>query len=270
MSANKDLRFGFFPGGKMKCLTLSYDDSHDYNLRLVEIFNKYNIRATFHLNSGGFDKEGNLKSAEIAEVFAGHEISAHSYNHPYLERLPMMSALNQILDDRKGLEALAGYPVRGMSYPFGTYDQRVVEMLKTAGIEYSRTTIATNNFTLPDNFLTWHPTCHHTHNCFEVLDKFRDYNRPFGLFYMWGHAFEFERNLPNNNWEMIEDFCKKAADWPDVWYATNIEIIDYINAVRSIKLSADCSIIHNPSATEVWFSIDNNNTSIKPGETLKF
>ena len=38
--------------GKMKALTFSYDDGTLQDRRLVEIFNKYGLKATFNLNSG--------------------------------------------------------------------------------------------------------------------------------------------------------------------------------------------------------------------------
>ena len=38
-----------FPGGKHKALTLSYDDGRIQDRKLVEIFNRYGLRATFNL-----------------------------------------------------------------------------------------------------------------------------------------------------------------------------------------------------------------------------
>ena len=46
-----------FPGGKHKVLTLSYDDGKVQDRRLVKIFNKYGIKATFNLNSGLTDMD---------------------------------------------------------------------------------------------------------------------------------------------------------------------------------------------------------------------
>lgn len=40
--------------GKNKALTFSYDDGVTQDIRLVEIFNKYNLKATFNINSGVF------------------------------------------------------------------------------------------------------------------------------------------------------------------------------------------------------------------------
>ena len=83
-----NIGFGFYPGGKKKALTMSYDDGQVHDRKLVEIFNRYGIRGTFHLNSGRFDTDVFLKSTEIRDLFEGHEISAHTLNHPYLTILP--------------------------------------------------------------------------------------------------------------------------------------------------------------------------------------
>lgn len=40
------------PKWKEKALTFSYDDGGIFNRRLVKIFNKYGLRAAFHLCGG--------------------------------------------------------------------------------------------------------------------------------------------------------------------------------------------------------------------------
>jgi hypothetical protein len=57
-----------FPKGNKKALTLSYDDGVTQDRRLVQIFNKYNLKGTFNLNSG-------LQSEENAFVIDGLVIS---------------------------------------------------------------------------------------------------------------------------------------------------------------------------------------------------
>ena len=37
-----------FPGGRHKVLTMSFDDGRLEDRRLVELFNRYGIRGTFH------------------------------------------------------------------------------------------------------------------------------------------------------------------------------------------------------------------------------
>jgi len=134
-----------------------------------------------------------------------------------------------MLEDRQALEALAGYPVRGMSYPLARNNQRVLDLLPAAGIEYARTVASTGNFGLPANPITWHPTCHHKNNLMELTERFLSESRRARaeLFYVWGHSYEFRND---NNWELIEEFCARVGRRDDLWYATNIEIIDYLDA----------------------------------------
>ena len=46
-----------FPGGKAKTVTLSYDDGVVYDIRLMEIMDKYGLKGTFNINAGLFKKE---------------------------------------------------------------------------------------------------------------------------------------------------------------------------------------------------------------------
>ena len=85
--------------------------------------------------------------------------------------------------------------------------------------------------------------------------------------YVWGHAKEFE---VDGNWDLIEEFCKMMSGREDIWYATNIEIVDYWNAVKQLRFSADCSMVYNPTAMKLWFAYDGEGVSIEPGELMKF
>lgn len=38
----------------------------------------------------------------------------------------------------------------------------------------------------------------------------------------------------------------------DIWYATNLEIVDYMNAARGLIYSADGTTVYNPHALDVW------------------
>ena len=55
-----------YPQGKMKALTMSYDDGTIHDRRLVEIFNAHGIKGTFHLNSGTFENSGKIDPCEVA------------------------------------------------------------------------------------------------------------------------------------------------------------------------------------------------------------
>ena len=45
-----------------------------------------------------------------------------------------------------------------------------------------------------------------------------------------------------------------AAHADNIWFATNIEVYDYIKATQSIRTSANGKILYNPTDTDVWVS----------------
>lgn len=255
-----------FPEGKHKVLTMSYDDGKEFDRRLVEIFNSCGIKGTFHLNSGLMAvDESRIQADEIKELYKGHEVSCHTLTHPTIERCPLSQVVQQIIEDRKALEAACGYPVRGLSYPNGSYSKDITDLLPACGIEYSRVVGSTDEFGFPDNFLEWKSTCHHGHNLMENAQKFAALNKTQYLYmmYVWGHSYEFDRD---DSWDLIEGFCKFIGGRDDIWYATNIEIVDYTNAAKNLKYTASGDKVYNPSAIPVWISVDNVPYEIKSGE----
>ena len=262
------IRCNLFPGGCHHCITMSYDDGNLADVRLAQILRDNGIAGTFHLNSGKLDQPGRVAAADIPQIYAGHEVSCHMVTHPFPTELPDAGVLAEIAEDRRVLERAAGTIVRGMSYPFGNYDDRVIRLCRAAGMEYARTTVATHRFTLPQDFMQWHPTCHHKGDILDKLDAFYapDKYSTMRLFYIWGHSFEFNND---SNWDRIEEFAKKAAHRPDTWYATNIQVVDYVQAMRSLRVDTEGTMVYNPSALEVWFTINGDTVSVKPGDVFR-
>lgn len=259
-----------FPNGLRKALTFSYDDGQAFDKKLIQIFNTYGMKGTFHLNSGklGINNghDNYVKAEEVASVYAGHEVAVHGVEHRNLPTLTRHQMVLELEEDRKALEELTGGMVQGMSYAFGSYNEEIMEVIKTLGIKYSRTVNATHGFFPPADFRAWHPTCHHDDNLLEIGDRFLDvpgFNE-LPIMYVWGHSFEFGWK---NDYSVIEEFCKKMADKDDIWYATNIEICEYVTACRSQEFSADGKYMKNPTAFTVWVSTGTDFVEVKPGET---
>lgn len=255
------------PGGKHKVLTMSFDDGQLFDKRLIEIFNKYGIKGTFHLNSGIMD-DRKVQLHDIKEVYKGHEVSCHTKYHPTIERCPLPQVVQQIIEDRKLLEKEVGYPVRGMSYPNGSYSKEIIDLLPACGIEYSRVVGNTDDFAFPKNFLEWKSTCHYCHNLMENGKRFAELTKTQYLYmmYVWGHSYEFDTR---NNWELMEEFCEYIGGRDDIWYATNIEIVDYMNAAKNLKFTAEGDMVYNPNAIPVWIQVDGEKHKIEPGATVK-
>lgn len=84
--------------------------------------------------------------------------------------------------------------------------------------------------------------------------------------YVWGHSYEFDND---NNWDLIEEFCRMVGNQPDIWYATNIEIVDYIKALQNLKFSANGDFVYNPSSIDVWISVDDKIVKVDGGKITK-
>ena len=187
--------------------------------------------------------------------------------HPTIARSPMSQIVLEVTEDRKELEYLVGYPVRGLSYPNGSYNEEIKDMLKYVGIEYARIVGNSECFSMPKDYLEWKATCHHNYKLNELADQFIVLNKRqyMYMFYVWGHSYEF---VKDDNWSHIEGFCKKMGRRDDIWYATNIEIIDYMKAFDNLKFSMDASFVYNPSIQSVWLSVDGNIVEVKGGQTV--
>ena len=256
-----------YPGGKHKALTMSYDDGRIQDRRLVGIFNEYGIRGTFHLNSGKLGEENYILPDEIPELYRGHEVACHTANHPMITRCPLPEVAAEVLEDRKTLEAITGLPVRGMSYPYGVYSDEIVRLLPACGIRYSRITGNSDAFMLPADPYRWKATCHHSHNLPELADQFLDlYKRQYlYLMYVWGHSYEFD---DRDNWQLIEEFCRKMGGKEDIWYCTNIELMDCLDRFAGLQFAADNSFVHNPNAEDCWITVNDEPVCIPGGQVV--
>ena len=269
-----------FPGGKTRALTLSYDDGVEQDIRLIEIMKKNGLKGTFNINGGLYAPEGTvykkgtihrrMTKKQCQELYkdSGMEVAVHGYTHPFLEQLPVNICTHEVLKDRETLERDFDCIVRGMAYPFGTYNDQVVETLKQCGIVYSRTVASTENFAIPTDWLRMPATCHHNNpRLMELAKSFveKSYDRAPALFYVWGHSYEFEAN---DNWDVIEEFAEYIGNRKEIWYATNIEVYDYIAAYKQLQFSVDGSKVYNPTAVTLYFESAGVNYCVAPGECI--
>jgi len=272
-----------FPGGKSKAFTLSYDDGVVQDRRLAEMLRKYGVKCTFNLGAGllGHQDKGGfpgrpeidlskVNPEEVAEVYATHEVAGHGLFHSSLDTVGTPLANYEITEDKRQLEALVGKPLKMFAYPFGKYNDDVILMLRMAGYQGARTITSTYNFTIPENFMEWDPTCHHNDpKLMELAEQFLG-GFPFFpmLFYVWGHAYEFDGD---QNWEVIEKLVEFLAGHKDrIWFATNSEIIEYVTAYRRLEYSVDGSYIYNPSAIDVTIRTSMHTTQLlKAGQVTK-
>lgn len=257
-----------YPGGKHKALTMSYDDGRIQDRRLVSIFNDHGIRGTFHLNSGRLGEDSRISADEIPELYRGHEVACHTLTHPTIARCPLPEVAAEVLEDRRALEKITGSPVRGLSYPNGSFTGNIVHMLPACGIRYSRITGSSESFSLPTDPYRWQATCHHSHRLQELGDQFLALFKKQYLYlmYVWGHSYEFD---DRDDWDQIETFCRKMGGKEDIWYCTNIELMDCLDDFDRLQFAADNSFVYNPCARDCWIAVNDEPVRIPGDSTVR-
>ena len=265
-----------WPGFRSKAVTFSYDDGMRNDRRLVELLNRHGLRGTFNLNSGKLSPDDapadmwNVRASETAVLYAGHEMAVHGLRHEtWNVTLPAVAALD-VARDRFAIEALAGHPVEGSAYPCGEHSKGMAAdaALRVAGIVHARVVARRTDFSVPEDFLDWHPTTHHAAPDAEALaDRFLGAPDPAtaepALFYVWGHSFEFGAE---EQWARMEALCARFDGREDVWPATNMEICRYVLAFRALRATLDGRTVENPTAVPLFLRIGGRRIALGPGE----
>ena len=225
----------------MKAVTFSYDDGITQDVQMIELMNKYGIKATFNLNS---ELLGNanmligsnyrlchykLRPEDVRSVYEGHEIAVHTLTHVNLTTVDDAEVIRQVEQDRLNLSELAGYEVVGMAYPCGgvNNDDRVASLIRErTGVRYCRTITTNNSFDLQENLYRFNPTSyHHDYDSMtELARKFIDMkpDKP-QIFYIWGHS--YEQDCSSEHWVRLEEFFKLISGHEDIFYGTNAEVL---------------------------------------------
>ncbi len=265
-----------WPDGLKKALTFSYDDGVMQDLKLISLFRLYGLKGTFNLNSAFFGQidtipfEGrefdhsHVPEEDVPSVYAGFETAVHTARHPFLPQLSNVNCVEEILSDRAAIEELVGYPVRGMAYPFGATDARVKELAGSCGIVYARGTGTTGDFSLPRDAYDWSTSCHHRDLEPLIAPFLKDANR-ISLLSVWGHSYEFDMR---GDWDAFEGMLERLGGNDDIWYASNIEVFDYLGAYSALRFTADGGVVENPSAQDVFFEADGETVCVPGGERM--
>ncbi len=230
--------------GKMKAVTFSYDDGVTQDQRFIEILNKYRLKGTFNINSarlgqgGGSFAHGRTvahvkpRAEELPGIYRGHEVAGHTLNHVHLCALSDDEIVKEVQEDLDALSAIMGYPIIGSVFPYGEYDERVLQVIRErTDAKYSRGVKNTFGFDISEDLLSYAPSVRHAkwEEMFQMAEQFIQMtpDKP-QLFFIWGHTYEFDRDM--KFWHRMDDFCRLISGHDDIFYGTNSEVflgIDY-------------------------------------------
>lgn len=184
----------------------------------------------------------------LKELYKGHEIAVHTLTHQDLTKLDKDTVYNEVFLDKQNLERMFGCQITGMAYPYGTYNDEVVQILKKCKIQYARSVVSSGAFKLQKNLLIFKPTCHHAdENIWELLEKFlKEKSEEKQLFYIWGHSYEFD---VNNNWKRMEEILDRLIGHNNIFYGIK-------------QGSASSLLIENKNQTSIFIQTFYNQSDI--------
>ncbi len=126
-------------------VALTFDDGfQDFYDNAYPILDDYEFEATVFLVSDYIGKRSDwdyqskkhMSREMIKELSdAGIEFGSHGKTHVDLRALDDDHLHEELEGSKKAIEDLLGKPVKYFSYPFGRFDNRVIEMVKQAGYE---------------------------------------------------------------------------------------------------------------------------------------
>ena len=114
---------------KEKKVTLTFDDGPhpEYTPIILEILEKYNIKASFFLVG-----ENIIKYPELVkkQYLAGHTLGIHSYSHPYLPLVSNKRLRYELEETAKQLKRIIGLDIKYSRPPYGARDFRFYNLTK--------------------------------------------------------------------------------------------------------------------------------------------
>jgi peptidoglycan/xylan/chitin deacetylase (PgdA/CDA1 family) len=156
---NRDLRFDSFATGLLMLavvfiflgrtvdtayaaqtlVSLEFDDGLTSQLTAKQILDLHGMKGTFFVISGRTDSAGYLNKAQLLALQeSGHEVGGHTLSHANLTNVNLTELKRQVVDDKRALESM-GLKISNFAYPFGSYDDTAVGVVRDAGYKSART-----------------------------------------------------------------------------------------------------------------------------------
>ena len=132
------------PGFSRPMVSLTFDDgSRGFYEDALPLLDAKGFKTTQYVPIAGLTTTPPdpflMSRAQLRELADdGHEIGSHTITHPDLTQLDDADLTRELGEPKTLLEEIAGRPVTGIAYPFGSYDARVIEKARGLGYESGR------------------------------------------------------------------------------------------------------------------------------------
>jgi len=233
-------------------ITTSWDDGHPLDMRLAEMLNRNNLKATFYIPRS--IPTGVMSEAQVRELSRSFEIGGHTLDHVFLPTVADAAANEQIVGCKKWVEDTTGSPCRMFCPPAGRFNEahramiveagflgfRSVELLSTAppsssgGLQEMPTSLQS----FPHRPTTYLKNAV-KRKAWKSLFRYALQGAPSdwekhaekllravvaqgGVFHLWGHSWEIEQS---GQWDAVERVLRLVGQFAkDSRAATNAEV----------------------------------------------
>lgn len=218
----------------MKIVCLSFDDGTIYDLRFIKLLNKYNLKATFNLNSGLKDfvwfyedkPIHRLDLEKVKDAYVGHEVASHSSTHPYFSSLDKESIIKEVEEDIQALSNIFKHPVKGFAFPFHDQTEDNIQTVKdNVDLSYIRYSYLNSSGVHQDRFHIHINALYNDVDIYDKLEAFKNSDAAHNLFVIAGHSYEFEMH---NDWDKIESLLIYLSKDKSIVVLTLIEAVNKI------------------------------------------
>jgi len=237
----------------------SWDDADRFTAKLAHLLENYVLKATFFVPIKP-TKYGKILKEEIIALSTTYEIGCHSITHSDLTKLPLEVIKKEVSGSKHVLEQIIGTSLLCFCYPGGFFNDAVKNEVKAAGYIAARTTkpyridAGTDPFALPTTIQARRQT-KLSLNLFAlakinvglapILLTSRKWSKlgkklfdiclkRGGVFHLWGHAWEIEKQ---GGWNTLEDMFSYIAYRKDVLYLAMGEYVKKVYGRNGLGLS---------------------------------
>lgn len=125
-----------------KYIAITFDDGNDGVYLLADkILSKYGLKATLYVYPSVIfaKKENNLKHymtfSQINKLINTnrYELGCHSYYHPYMTKEDEKGLILNTIKAKETLFNQIGFEAKTFAYPFGLYNDKIVDYVRKAG-----------------------------------------------------------------------------------------------------------------------------------------
>lgn len=124
-----------------KPIVFTFDDGWENQYTYAfPLLKKYNDTATFFIYTNAIGHKHFLTWQQVKDLkAAGMTIGSHTKSHPYLIKIiTKQKLMEEIADSKKIIEEHLGDKIDFFAYPFGHYNNQIINVVKEAGYQAAR------------------------------------------------------------------------------------------------------------------------------------